>query len=94
MDKVRSSVPVDGHVIGLFDRAVTLAAHQIGDRVERRLPITVRCRHCREVGRLQVRPPMPTRVGAIGWVMPGTADQIPCDVLPERTSRHGTEGII
>jgi len=45
---------------------------------ERRLPITVRCRHCCEIGRLQVRPPMPTRVGAVGWVMPVTADQIPC----------------
>ena len=28
---------------------------------ERRLPLRVRCRDCGEVGRLQVRPPVPTR---------------------------------
>ena len=71
-----------------------LAAMVAAGYGERRLPITVRCRYCGGVGRLQVRPPMPTRVGAIGWVMPSTANQIPCDVLPEETSRHGTEGII
>lgn len=42
---------------------------------ECRLPITVRCRGCGEVGRLQVRPPVPTRAGAVGWVMPRTAHQ-------------------
>jgi hypothetical protein len=31
------------------------------------LPLAVRCRDCGEAGRLQVRPPVPTRVGAIGW---------------------------
>jgi RNase P subunit RPR2 len=31
---------------------------------ERRLPITVRCRSCGEVGRLQVRPPMPRWQGS------------------------------
>jgi len=61
---------------------------------ERRLPITVRCRHCGEVGRLQVRPPVPTRVGTVGWVMPVAAHEFPCDVLSEKTSRHVTDGII
>ena len=32
-----------------------------------RLPIKVRCRDCGEVGRLQVRPPVPTR-GSGGWM--------------------------
>lgn len=35
----------------------------------RRLPITVRCRDCGEVGVLQVRPPVPTR-GSGGWIAP------------------------
>lgn len=30
------------------------------------LPVTVRCRDCGEKGRLQVRPPVPTR-GTGGW---------------------------
>lgn len=34
---------------------------------ERRLPFPVRCRACGENGRLQVRPPVPTRVGTVGW---------------------------
>ena len=34
-----------------------------------RLPIKVRCRDCGEPGRLQVRPPMPTR-GPGGWMEP------------------------
>jgi len=34
----------------------------------RRLPITVRCQDCGEVGRLQVRPPVPTRSGSVGWI--------------------------
>jgi len=33
-----------------------------------RLPITVHCRDCGEVGRLQVRPPVPQRSGARGWI--------------------------
>jgi hypothetical protein len=36
---------------------------------ERRLPISVRCESCDEVGRLQVRPPVPTR-GPGGWAEP------------------------
>jgi hypothetical protein len=34
-----------------------------------RLPLTVRCRMCDEVGQLQVRPPMPTR-SMCGWIAP------------------------
>jgi ribosomal protein L37E len=34
-----------------------------------RLPINVRCRECGEPGRLQVRPPTPTR-GPGGWMEP------------------------
>ena len=46
-----------------FDLAAMIAAG-LGDR---RLPIRVRCQICGEVGRLQVRPPVPTRsVG--GWM--------------------------
>jgi hypothetical protein len=33
-----------------------------------RLPIRAKCRQCSEVGRLQVRPPMPTRTNANGWM--------------------------
>ena len=33
-----------------------------------RLPITVRCRDCGEVGRLQVRPLMPTWSNTNGWM--------------------------
>ena len=33
------------------------------------LPIRVRCRDCGEMGRLQVRPPVPTR-GLCGWITP------------------------
>jgi hypothetical protein len=36
---------------------------------DRRLPIRVRCQFCGEVGRLQVRPPVPMR-GAGGWIEP------------------------
>ena len=74
--------------------ALDLAAMIRDGHGERRLPITVRCRHCGEVGRLQVRPPVPTRVGTIGWVMPVAAHEFPCDTLPASASRHGTEGII
>jgi len=35
----------------------------------RRLPLPVRCRACGELGRLQVRPPVPTR-GPGGWMEP------------------------
>ena len=35
----------------------------------RRLPLSVRCRWCGTVGRLQVRPPVPTR-GPGGWMEP------------------------
>ena len=34
----------------------------------RRLPFKVRCRDCGEVGRLQVRPPVPTRPASVGWI--------------------------
>jgi hypothetical protein len=34
-----------------------------------RLPLRVRCRDCGEVGRLQVRPPVPVRSSA-GWITP------------------------
>ena len=36
---------------------------------EQRLPVTVRCQICGEVGRLQVRPPVPGR-GPGGWMEP------------------------
>jgi uncharacterized Zn finger protein len=35
-----------------------------------RLPIKVRCQECGDVGQLQVRPPMPTRVPDSGWIAP------------------------
>jgi hypothetical protein len=38
---------------------------------ERRLPIKVRCQLCGGPGRLQVRPPVPTR-GPGGWMEPPT----------------------
>jgi len=34
----------------------------------RRLPIKVRCQVCGEVGRLQVRPPVPNRSPVGGWM--------------------------
>ena len=34
----------------------------------RRLPLRVRCRACGEVGRIQVRPPVPTRPESVGWI--------------------------
>lgn len=37
----------------------------------RQLPVKVRCQVCGEVGRLQVRPPVPTR-GPGGWMEPPT----------------------
>ena len=48
----------------LLDLAAMVDAG-LGDR---RLPIKVRCRACDELGRLQVRPPVPQRSGAIGWI--------------------------
>ena len=36
-----------------------------------RLPLKVRCQRCGELGRLQVRPPVPTR-GPGGWMEPPT----------------------
>ena len=36
---------------------------------ERRLPLCVRCRDCGEQGRVQVRPPAPTR-STSGWIAP------------------------
>ena len=46
-----------------LDLAAMVAAG-LGDR---RLPIRVRCQVCGEPGRLQVRPPVPTR-GPGGWM--------------------------
>jgi hypothetical protein len=40
---------------------IDLAAMLSNGLGDRRLPIKVRCRDCSEVGRLQVRPPVPTR---------------------------------
>ena len=45
-----------------------LAAMIYAGHGERRLPITVRCRDCGEVGQLQVRPPVPTRPASVGWI--------------------------
>lgn len=71
-----------GSIAGLMDHQHQLAAYcQACDRWAeldlramvaaglgaRRLPITVRCHVCGEVGRLQVRPPVPTR-GPGGWM--------------------------
>ena len=47
--------------------ALDLAAMVSNGLGDRRLPITVRCRDCGEVGRLRVRPPVPTR-GPGGWM--------------------------
>jgi hypothetical protein len=35
-----------------------------------RLPVRVHCRACGTAGRLQVRPPVPTRTGTVGWMSP------------------------
>jgi hypothetical protein len=46
---------------------LNLAALVSNGLCDRRLPIQVRCRACGEIGRLQVRPPVPTR-GTRGWM--------------------------
>jgi hypothetical protein len=56
---------------GRCDRWRTL---DLGELVARglgaaRLPLRVRCRLCGEAGRLQVRPPMPSRTQS-GWIAP------------------------
>jgi len=53
----------------VFDLARMVAAG-LGDR---RLPIKARCSVCGELGRLQVRPPVPTR-GPGGWMEPSTTN--------------------
>jgi hypothetical protein len=73
-----------GNLAGLLEHEHTLAAYcprcdrwrvlPLAELVAtghgaRRLPITVRCRACGDVGRLQVRPPVPTR-DAGGWMEP------------------------
>jgi len=45
-----------------------LAAMVAAGYGERRLPLRVRCRDCGEVGRLQVRPPVPMRLDSVGWI--------------------------
>jgi hypothetical protein len=47
-----------------LDLGAMVAAGHSGHR----LPIRVRCRGCGDVGRLQVRPPAPTRAVSVGWV--------------------------
>ncbi len=47
-----------------------LAAMIAAGQGSRRLPLRVRCRYCGEVGRLQVRPPVPTRGPVGGWMEP------------------------
>jgi len=46
-----------------------LAAMVAAGLGNRRLPIRIRCRGCGDLGRLQVRPPVPTR-GPGGWMEP------------------------
>jgi hypothetical protein len=47
---------------------IDLAAMVEAGLGDRRLPIKVRCRNCGETGRLQVRPPVPTRSDSVAWV--------------------------
>ena len=47
---------------------IDLAAMVAAGLGERRLPIRVRCRDCGELGRLQVRLPVPSRSDSVGWV--------------------------
>jgi len=44
-----------------------LAAMISAGQGERRLPLRVRCQTCGEIGRLQVRPPIPTYSNPHGW---------------------------
>ena len=48
--------------------AIDLAAMVAAGLGNRRLPLTVRCGDCGEVGRLQVRPPVPNRSASVGWI--------------------------
>jgi RNase P subunit RPR2 len=50
-------------------RVLDLAALVEAGQGERRLPLCVRCRVCGEQGRVQVRPPAPTRSSS-GWIAP------------------------
>jgi len=52
------------------DRWVALPLAELIDagHGDRRLPIKTRCRACGELGRLQVRPPVPQRSCARGWI--------------------------
>jgi hypothetical protein len=47
---------------------IGLAAMVAADLGDRRLPLRVGCRECSELGRLQVRPPVPTRPDSVGWI--------------------------
>ena len=49
-------------------RVLSLAELVAAGHGSRRLPFTVRCRDCGEVGKLQVRPPVPTRSPVGGWM--------------------------
>jgi hypothetical protein len=72
-----------GSIAGLYDREHELHAYclhcdhwsmlELAGMVRcglgsRRLPLTVRCRECGEVGQLQVRPPMPEWTNSNGWM--------------------------
>jgi hypothetical protein len=65
-----------GHSLAAFcprcDRWHTLPLAELvaAGHGPRRLPLPVRCKDCGEVGRLQVRPPVPTRDGTVGWMEP------------------------
>jgi RNase P subunit RPR2 len=50
-------------------RVLPLAAMVAAGQGARRLPLAVRCRDCGQVGRLQVRPPVPVREAG-GWMEP------------------------
>ncbi len=52
---------------------------------DRRLPLNTRCRDCGSAGELQVRPPMPTRDPATGWLSPGSGPALACDAA-DRTA--------
>lgn len=50
-------------------RVLNLEAMVRSGRGLQRLPFTVRCRDCGQIGQLQVRPPTPTR-STTGWITP------------------------